>query len=170
MGNEQLVPHRNALELSNKTSLTASQQTLAVELNLTALNAKVAPEGELVQEFSREFAEENPEILQWAFREHRRRSQFFPTIAEIYGLVTRIRQELWEAAEAERRRCERTELEQARVAGKLLDIAEIRQKCAEIAAAKQMDPPTKPVSKPFTELTFTEERRQELKRQAKHYA
>jgi hypothetical protein len=127
MENEQLVQRKNGLELLNKTFLTASQQTLAVELNLTALNAKTAPERELVQEFSREFASDKPEVLQWAFREHRRQSQFFPTIAEIATLVAHKRRELREAAEAERERLERAESDKARAEGKTVSFAEIME-------------------------------------------
>ena len=128
MGSDKQLARRNsALELSSKTSLTESQQTLAVEINLTSLNSKAIPEGELVAEFSREFTSEKPENIQWAFREHRRQSQFFPSIAEIRTLVDRRRRELWEASEVERRAQERAETEKARAEGKLLDITDVRE-------------------------------------------
>lgn len=87
---------------------------LAVELNLSALNSKTLPESELVTEFSREFAKEKPEVLQWAFRTHRRQSKFFPAISEIAELVDRRRGELWEDGETARHVQEAEDRENAR--------------------------------------------------------
>jgi len=69
-----------------------------------------------VSEFSREFSKEKPEVIQWAFREHRRHSNFFPTIGEIGELVHRRRHEIWEASEAEREKREKREDEEKRKA------------------------------------------------------
>jgi hypothetical protein len=82
-------PHSNALSVQSKTSLTASQQKLAVEINLTALNSKAEPERELVAEFTRVFDHEPPEAIEWAFREWRLQSSFFPAIADIAELISR---------------------------------------------------------------------------------
>ena len=125
MENNQLVPRRGDLTASSKISLTESQQTLAVEINLTSLNSKAIPEGELVAEFSREFTSERPENIQWAFREHRRTSNFFPTISEIRTLIDRRRRELWEAYEIERQREEKAEEDKARAEGRLIGNGEV---------------------------------------------
>jgi hypothetical protein len=69
--------------------LTASQQKLAVEINLTALNSKAEPERELVAEFTRVFDHEPPEAIESAFREWRLQSSFFPAIADIAELISR---------------------------------------------------------------------------------
>ncbi len=92
------------------------------------------------EEWLREFDGQDPEILAWAFREHRRESEFFPSIAVIFTLIKRRKRELWEASEMEARRQERERLRSARAAGKLVDFADIKQKIAKIVAAKQIEP------------------------------
>lgn len=106
------------------------------ELDLCAADAKCEPDEHLSHEFLREFAKEKPEVLQWAFRAHRRQSRFFPCIAEIHALVARRRYELWEEAESERRRIEKLELEKARALGQLVDFADLKAKLA--AVVKKM--------------------------------
>jgi hypothetical protein len=97
------------------------------ELDLCAADSKSEPDARINAEFLREFGGEQGEVIQWAFREHRRQSQFFPSIAEITALITRRRRELWEAGEAERERQGRAQTEKARADGKLVDIADLRQ-------------------------------------------
>ncbi len=62
---------------------------MAVEINLTALNSKSEPERELVAEFARVFDQESPEAIEWAFREWRLQSTFFPSISAIAELISR---------------------------------------------------------------------------------
>ena len=121
------------------------------------------------EEWLREFDGQDPEILAWAFREHRRESEFFPSIAAIFTLIKRRKRELWEASEMEARRQERERLRSARAAGKLVDFADIKQKIAKIVAAKQIEPKPKPTAKPFTTLSYSEDRRQELLAQIARY-
>jgi hypothetical protein len=89
MHHTNLQPHSSAPSVQSKTSLTASQQKLAVEINITALNSKSEPERELVAEFTRVFDHESPEAIEWAFREWRLQSPFFPSVADIVELVSR---------------------------------------------------------------------------------
>lgn len=96
-------------------------------MHLCSLNSKSEPEARLVEEISREFANERPDVIQWAFREHRRQCKFFPSIFEISELVACRRRQLREAAQIERDREERAETEKARADGKLVDVAEIRR-------------------------------------------
>lgn len=127
MENNQLARQQQGLSVANKQSLTDSQRTLAVEIHLSTLDSKSEPPSELVAEFARNFEEEQPTTIQWAFREHRLESKFFPSISEIRVLVERRRRELWEASEEERKCQERADREQARAAGKLVDVAEVRE-------------------------------------------
>ena len=106
---------------------------LAVEMHLCSLDAKSEPESELVSEFDREFAREHLEILQSAFREHRRQSKFFPTISEIGDLIRAEKRYRREVSEAQQHRQERIELERARAAGQLVGITEIRAALLEVA-------------------------------------
>jgi len=78
----------NDLSAQSETSLTASQQRLAVEINLTAINSKLEVQSELAAEFVRVFDSEPPEAIQWAFREWRLQSSFFPAIADIAKLIS----------------------------------------------------------------------------------
>ncbi len=105
--------------------------TLLGELDLCAADSKSEPDVRLNGEFLREFAKEKPDVIQWAFRTHRRESQFFPSINEITVLIGLRRRELWEASEAERRQQEKSELDQARAEGKLVDISDLRQMIAD---------------------------------------
>lgn len=106
----------------------------------------------------------------WAFREHRRGSNFFPSIAEIGVLVRRRRLELYEASEQDRRERERCEIAQARADGKLVDFAEVKQKLVAVADAARMEPKQESAVKPFTKLEFSESRREELRKQAQQVA
>jgi hypothetical protein len=126
MNNEQqLVPQQRGNSGLERISLRPQEFTLLGELDLCAADSKSEPDARLNTEFLREFAGEEAETIQWAFRQHRRQSQFFPSIAEITALITRRRRELWEAAQVERRRQERAESEKARAEGKFVSFAEI---------------------------------------------
>jgi hypothetical protein len=111
--------------------LTDSQRTLAVEIHLSTLDSKSEPPSELVAEFARNFEEEQSATIQWAFREHRLESKFFPSISEIRALVDRRRRELWEAAEDARKCQEKADEEKARAEGKLVDIVDVKQAIAD---------------------------------------
>jgi hypothetical protein len=69
--------------------LTASpsQQKLAVEINLTAQNSKSEVQKELFAEFARVFEHVSPEVIEWAFREWRMKSSYFPGVADIGKLI-----------------------------------------------------------------------------------
>ena len=86
--NQGLQHQNNALSAADETFLTESQKQLAVQMHLTALNAKVDPESELAQEFARVFGTEPPDAIEWAFQEWRLHSPFFPTIADITKLIS----------------------------------------------------------------------------------
>jgi hypothetical protein len=75
---------------------------LAVQLVLTAQNAKVLLSEELQSEFVREFENESPELLERAFQAWRRRSKFMPTISEIYDLLEEEAEARFREREAER--------------------------------------------------------------------
>jgi hypothetical protein len=109
-------------------------------MHLCSLNAKAEPESELVLEFDREFAREDPEILQSAFRSHRRESKFFPTVSEIGDLIRAEKRYRREAAEAKQQRQERIQLEQARAAGNLVDFVDVRKLVAD-TIKRMPDPP-----------------------------
>jgi len=110
------------------TRLPSSAQgldSLSVELHLTQLNSKVEGDEHLNAEFFREFADESPAAIQWAFRQHRRESRFMPSISEIAELIrTAYRLERQAQEEAHQVR-ERREIEAARLAGQLLPWNEI---------------------------------------------
>lgn len=126
------------LTAASKTFLKESQQMLAVELHLTSLNAKTEPEPELVSEFSRVLSEEPHEAIQWAFREWRNRSGFFPALHEIRGLIARWHQDRWLETERLRQTRERRELDKARGRGELIDFADLKQQLAEVVSQKKM--------------------------------
>jgi hypothetical protein len=126
MSNEQgLVLPPNGWSALETASLGLPSLTILNELYMCAADAKTEPDERLHREFLREFTGEKPEILQWAFREHRRRSKFFPAVSEIHELVMQRRREEWEAAQFERGRLERVETEKARAEGKTVSFAEI---------------------------------------------
>ena len=132
MEKHELALRQEGLSAANKPSLTVSQQTLGVELHLSTLNSKTEPDSSMVAEFSREFENVLPDHIQWAFREHRRSSSFFPTIAEIWALINQRKRELVELLAENLRREERAETERARAAGELMDMADIKAKLADI--------------------------------------
>lgn len=144
---------------------------------MTALNAKAVPESELVREFSRVFVLEATDAIQWAFRNWRAQSPFFPAISDIrerIELYKRMRrQELEEAATAQAAQ----DLERARTEGKLVDIGEVRKVIAEVtlrvsqksAAAGLEAKRRETLIKPREDKRTNEEiqsRRELLKRQA----
>lgn len=109
-------------------------------MHLTALNAKSEPESELVSEFSWQFAGEDPELIQSAFRAHRQESKFFPAISEIAELIAAEKKRRREAADLEAQRLERARTAQARAEGKLIDFASIRKLIAD-TVKRMPDPP-----------------------------
>lgn len=102
----------------------------------------------MVQEFSRAFADETPEIIQWAFREHRRLSPFFPAISEIDSLVRIRKARLREDADQRRRREEQADIERRRAAGEeLVTLDEVKRILKEAADKSSMgDGPRMPRS------------------------
>jgi hypothetical protein len=138
MENQELQPRKSELTVVDKTSLTASEKMLAVEMHLTALNAKSVPELELVAEFSRSFAHFPPAAIQFAFRKWRESEWGFPAISQIFGLCALwTKQQRAEREAAERAQEKRLE-DEARKGGQLLDFAELRKKLADLAATKAM--------------------------------
>jgi hypothetical protein len=125
---QHLVPRQRGNSGLERISLKPQEFTLLGELDLSAADSKSEPDARINAEFLRVFGGEKEEVIQWAFREHRRRSKFFPAISEIHELVMQRRREEWEAAELERRRQERVESEKARAEGKCVSFAEIMEK------------------------------------------
>lgn len=131
--NQNLVPQRSDLSVANKISLTVSQQTLAVQMHLTSLNAKSEPESELVAEFDRSFSSEPTEALEWAFKAWRDKSQFFPAISDIRQLLKD-----WHRGEREQQAIrdslrDRMATEEARAAGMVPDLKDVVEQLREIA-------------------------------------
>jgi hypothetical protein len=130
----QLVPQRHDLTAASKISLTASQQMLAVEIHLTALNAKTEAASELVAEFDRVFWCQPRAAVQYAFRRWRDTSSFFPAISDIRELITAWHQVQADLKEARKRREERERIEQARKKGELIEFATIKEMLAAASA------------------------------------
>lgn len=129
MENSQQLAHQpHGLSVASGTFLTASQQTIAVEMHLSALNSKSEPESELTAEFSRRFAGERPDVIQWAFRQWRETSEFFPAISEIVTLVRRRKIEIIERLETKRQREEAIEREEARAANRASALPKIQSR------------------------------------------
>ena len=137
MGNEMTL-QPNDLSTTSRQLLTPSQQTLAVEMHLTALNAKISLDSVLVKEFRYVFDSETPDAIRWAWREWRDRSPYFPALAEIRSLHADWHRRQREAAREVEQAVEREQLEEARKSGKLADTAELKVKLAQIASAKGM--------------------------------
>lgn len=100
---------------------------------MTRQNAKAEVEAYLVKEFYREFAHVAADVLEWTFREHRRRSPYFPAISEIHGLLCEYRimeRNRNDVAEAER---QRQEIAQARKEGRLVEFSDIVKQLKEVA-------------------------------------
>lgn len=129
MENQNLARRQTDLSAPSRTSLTASQQAFALELNLTAQNAKAEPARELVAELERILAHEEPDAIQWVFRRHRDQSPFFPSIFELKALLGMWRSE----QEYKRQRAEAKELQVAREQGLLVSMPEVVQQLKDIA-------------------------------------
>jgi hypothetical protein len=135
---DKLERQSRELSAAKSTSLTVSQQQLASQLQLTADNAKTIPSSELVGEFTREFGAEPPEALEWVFRTWRKRSPYFPAIAEIAALLADWHRELQlQDREQEQREQKRRE---ERASGQLVSLPEIGAKLAEIARMPEAAP------------------------------
>src|ERR1700677_4515328 len=74
MDKDKLVRRSSALSGGNKPSLAPREIMLRKELELTRQNAKAEVEEGILREFYREFGDIPEPALQWAFREHRRRT------------------------------------------------------------------------------------------------
>lgn len=124
---DKLQRRSNALSTTNGRSLTVSQGTLAIQVHLTALNAKMTldEEGLLTSEFDRVFSKEQPEALQWAFQVWREKSPFFPAISEIRKLIADWRRGEQERRELESRMEENFLLEERRKQGQVPDFPEV---------------------------------------------
>ena len=123
------------------------------------------------------FALETTDAIQWAFRNWRAQSPFFPAISDIrerIELYHRMRRrELEEAATAQAAQ----DLERARAEGKLVDIGEVRKVIAEVTLrvsqkseavgfeAKRRETLIKPREDKRTDEEI-QSRRETLKRQA----
>lgn len=81
-----LVQQNNALIQTGQPSLTLSQKSLAREIDLTATNSKFTLTEQLTDELFRLYSRRTPEAIEWVFREHRARSSFWPSIAELNSL------------------------------------------------------------------------------------
>lgn len=138
-------------------SLQPQEVTLLKELDLTATNAKTALTPELSKEWLRVLSSHPAEAIEAAFRRWREVSPFFPTIAEILGLVGAWHSERREEREAEERKQEKLRTEQARANGELVDVADIQDLWRRVAAK------VGPAGSPPPELT--PERKAELRRQ-----
>jgi hypothetical protein len=149
---------------------------LGKEINLTALNAKVVPEGPLVAEFARVLEKYPPTAIESAFRRWRYSSQYFPTVSEVLDLIQAWQRAEREEREAEERKQEKLRTEQARARGELVDFADVRDLCRKVAAKVQGPVPSveqmvKPMVGPKAKRSsplppeLTPERKAELRRQ-----
>lgn len=135
---QNLQTRQSGLIGASKTFLRESQQMLAVELHLTSLNAKTEPEPELVAEFSRVLSEEPHESIQWAFREWRSGSQYFPAVNQICVLIARWHSARYQETELLREKRERRELDAARSRGELVDFADLKRQLRDVANQKKI--------------------------------
>lgn len=113
---------------------------LAVELHLTALNAKTEPASEMVSELSRALADESAVALQWAFRKWRDKSPYFPSVHDVRVLVRE-----YEIAERDRKAAEmaareKRETEARRVRGECWGLADVLKRFKAIFDKKAMEP------------------------------
>jgi hypothetical protein len=141
MADDQLQRRRNDLSVASGTSLTASSQTLAVQMHLTALNAKSEPPEELAAEFARRFSAESSACLEWAFNTHRDKSNFFPTIAEMLALVKEWKRGKREQEELRQRLQDKLSLEEARTAGLLASPEDMSEMVDRLNKIAQMPEP-----------------------------
>lgn len=86
-GNQQLARQRNDKIAIAPTQLKPQEKCLLVELALTAENSKTEISPDLQGEFMRVFANESAVIVQRAFQSWRLRSNFAPSVREIYQLI-----------------------------------------------------------------------------------
>jgi hypothetical protein len=105
---------QNAIVKPNAIPLPPSRKILAIELVLTAQNAKVLLSEELQSEFVREFEDESPELLERVFRAWRRRSKFMPAISEIYDLLEEEAHTRYQERQMERSKEDREDTAAAR--------------------------------------------------------
>lgn len=133
MANDKLVRPRRELTGAGEIFLTASQQTLAVQMQVTALNAKTELASELSAEFDRAFSSEPPEAIAYAFRVWRDISPFFPAIFNIRQEISawhRIDEDL---ARQRQEKAESEKIKKARASGKLVSYTDVLKKFKEIA-------------------------------------
>src|ERR1700690_339760 len=95
MENNRLATRLGGQDALQNLSMTPYERVVAQQLHLSRLNSKAEADPMLDAEFLREFEKQPIEHIEWAFREHRRQSQFFPSIAEVSTLIARRRRELW---------------------------------------------------------------------------
>lgn len=146
---------------------------LVRQLDLTAQNAKTELTTEMQAEFFNEFARSSAPALEHAFRTWRRKSPFMPAISDIAELVTEYSRRAQEEALAARSRADKTRDDEARRSGNLLDMGELKEKLAKIAASAgkvmpRIDDMVKPMAKPRQEpLTDAQiaDRREMLRQQ-----
>jgi hypothetical protein len=81
--------HGNALSQSSEPSNKPTEITLLKEMYLTAVNAKTELDPHMSQELLREFANESPEAITWAFRQWRAASPYWPAICDLWRLIGR---------------------------------------------------------------------------------
>lgn len=136
--NQSLQPQKNALSVSSGISLTVSQQTLAVQIHLTALNAKSQPEPELISEFDRVFSQYDASALEWAFTAWRRQSQFFPPICEILKLLRDWKRGQEEQRAIRARLHEKFVLEEGRKQGQVPEFHEVLETMAKLCEQMTM--------------------------------
>lgn len=107
--NQQLVRQRTgAIEIS-KTPLKPQELCLLGELALTAENSKTEIGPELQAEFLRVFANESPLLLKRAFQSWRMKSNFTPSIREIYQLIEEEAADFQLERDEEREKAERAD-------------------------------------------------------------
>lgn len=143
-----LVKRKNEISEVNKRSLTPQEITLGRELELTRQNAKSEAEPSLMTEFYREFAHLPEPAITWLFREHRRRSAFFPTISEIFGLLCEWRIKERMQREQDAVKAEKLKLQEGRQRGEVIDFGSMRellQKVTEVAPALTIKQVAKPI-------------------------
>jgi hypothetical protein len=141
MAEDRLQRRQTGLSITNGPSLTASQGTLAIQVHLTALNAKITldEEGLLTAEFDRVFSRESPEAIQWAFQVWREQSPFFPAVSEIRKLVLDWQRGQREQSALRAEMDQRFLLEEGRKRGEVLDFGETVKLLKEIADQAKPD-------------------------------
>ena len=140
MADQSLQRAKNGLSVVSGTFLTGSQQTLAVQMHVTALNAKSEPEPELVAEFDRRFSKEPPGALLWAFEAWRDASPFFPAVSDIRKLLRDWHRAARERQELDARLDEKFLLEERRKQGQVPDFAEVVKQLQEVCGKQEAEP------------------------------